>query len=69
MLVDHNQLQNLTGLQQTAAMRKQLKRQGIPFRVTRGGRLWTTWDAINSTLVGHAKKKTGPNLDALTAKS
>lgn len=67
-ILTQEMLMKVTGLRQRAALRRHLKRAGIPYREL-GGRITTTIEAFNATLVGREKKKTGaPNLDALTAK-
>src|SRR5262245_3447864 len=68
MIVSHEQLLSMTGVQQPAALRRALKKAGIPFR-EHNGRLFTTVDAITATLVGRGKKhdKTRPNFDGLAA--
>jgi hypothetical protein len=64
-IVTQEQLFELTGLRQKAALRRHLRKAGVPFREI-AGRILTTEDAFTATLAGHAKKKkTGPNLDAL----
>ena len=63
-IVSQSRLMELTGLRQPAALRRHLKRAGVPFRVV-NGKILTTEEAITATLVGRAKKTRGPNLDAL----
>lgn len=61
-------LLELTGLRQKAALRRHLKRAGIPFREL-GGRIVTTEEAFNDTLVGRGNKNNrGPDLDSITSK-
>lgn len=60
-------LMEWSGIRQRAALRKELRRIGIPFREF-GGKLTTTVDAFNAVLVGREKQNRGPNLDAITAK-
>jgi hypothetical protein len=58
-------LLRLTGLTQKAALRRHLRKQGIPFREP-GGRITTTEEAFTAILVGRAKnKKAEPNWAAL----
>jgi integrase len=66
VIVEHEQLQSMTGLQKTAALRRALRKAGIPFR-EHNGRLFTTEEAITAVLVGRTKKRDeeGPNFDAL----
>jgi hypothetical protein len=64
-IVTHEQLQALTGYTQLAAMRRELRRSGVPVRQT-GGRLWTTTEAMTATLIGRAKQQKGPNFERLT---
>lgn len=66
-LVGQDELMQLAGLRQKAALRRHLRKAGIPFREV-GGRLFTTEEAITATLVGRGKKEQGIDLDALTAK-
>lgn len=67
-ILTQEMLMTVTGLRQRAALRRHLKRAGIPYREL-GGRITTTVEAFNATLVGREKNKTrGPNLDALTTK-
>lgn len=64
-IISQERLSELTGLRQKAALRRHLRRAGIPFREV-GGRILTTEDAFTATLTGRAKnKKTAPNWDAL----
>lgn len=65
-VLTQDRLMEVTGLRQKAALRRHLKRAGIPFREL-GGRITTTVEAFNATLVGREKNKhKGPNFDALT---
>lgn len=58
----------LTGLKQKAALRRHLKRAGVPFREI-GGTILTTEEAFTAALVGREKKtKRGPNLAAVAPK-
>jgi len=58
----------LTGLKQKAALRRHLRRAGIPFKEL-NGRILTTQTALDAALVGREKnQKRGPSLDAITAK-
>lgn len=64
-VLGQDRLFELTGLRQKAALRRHLKRAGIPFREL-GGRILTTEEAFTATLVGRAKKKNAePNFGAL----
>jgi hypothetical protein len=65
-VLSQEMLLKLTGLHQKAALRRHLKRAGIPFREI-GGRILTTEEAFTATLVGRGKKKKEPNWDALNA--
>jgi hypothetical protein len=68
LILTQEKLLEITGLRQRAALRRHLKKAGIPFREI-GGRILTTVEAFNAVLVGREKNKArGPNLDALTAK-
>jgi hypothetical protein len=67
-ILTQERLMELAGLRQKSALRRHLRKAGIPFREI-GGRILTTVEAFNATLVGREKNKgRGPNLDALTAK-
>lgn len=58
----------LTGLRQKAALRKALRRAGIPFKEC-AGVIFTTQGALDASMVGHAKNKNrGPDLDAIATK-
>lgn len=58
----------LAGVAQKAALRRHLRRAGIPFKEL-NGRILTTQSALDAALVGREKnQKRGPNLDAITAK-
>lgn len=58
----------VTGCRQKAALRRHLRRAGIPFKEP-NGRILTTQSALDAAMVGHAKKKkTEPNWDAINAR-
>jgi hypothetical protein len=62
------ELMEITGVRQRAALRKALRHAHIRFHET-NGRIWTTQSAIDAPLVGREKKDNrGPNLDAITTK-
>lgn len=64
-ILTQERLMQVTGLRQKAALRRHLRRAGIPYREL-GGRITTTVEAFNATLVGREKNKArAPNLDAL----
>ena len=64
-VLTQDRLLELTGLRQKAALRRHLRKAGVPFREI-GGRILTTEEAFTAVLSGHGKKKkAGPNLDAL----
>jgi hypothetical protein len=64
-ILTEEDLMALSELKQRAALRRHLRRAGIPFREL-GGRITTTVEAFNATLVGRGKnKKTEPNFGAL----
>jgi hypothetical protein len=68
-IIQQEALMELAGLRQKAALRRHLRKAGIPFREL-NGRILTTQSAIDAAMVGRAKdQKRGPNLDAITAKS
>ena len=56
ILIDHEHIQRVTGLKQTAAMKRALKRAGLPFREA-NGRLFSTEAAWTNAQAGRAKKK------------
>jgi hypothetical protein len=66
MIVDQDQLMKLAELSSKAALRKHLKRAGIPFGEL-NGKLYTTVDAMTARLVGRGqnKKPAEPNWDAI----
>lgn len=64
-VLEQDDLLRLTGLRQKAALRRHLRKAGIPFREL-NGRITTTEEALTAALVGRdKKKKTGPNLNAI----
>ena len=64
-ILTQERLMEVTGLRQKAALRRHLKRAGIPYREL-GGRITTTVEAFNATLVGRGNaKRKEPNLGAL----
>jgi hypothetical protein len=68
-IITQHDLMSLTGLRQKAALRRALRRAGIPFKEC-AGVIFTTQGALDAAMVGHAKNQNrGPNLDAITAKS
>ena len=67
-IVTHEDLQQMTGLKQTAAIRRVLKKKRIPFD-EHAGRLWTTTEAVSAKLFGRARQRKGPNFDAIAPKS
>lgn len=67
-IITEERLMSLAGLSQRAALRRHLKKAGIPFKVL-NGTIFTTEEALTAALAGRAQKTRGPNLDALTAKS
>ena len=64
MVIGQDKLLELAGLSQKAALRRHLKKSGIPFKEI-NGRLVTTEEALTASLVGRAKKKKQPNFGAL----
>jgi predicted nucleotidyltransferase len=67
-IIRETELLELSGLSQRSALRKALKKAGIPFKEL-AGVLFTTQAAIDAALVGRGNDtKKRPNLDALTAK-
>lgn len=66
-LISQERLMDLTGLRQKAALKRHLRKAGIPYREV-NGRILTTEAAMTATMVGKdAKKKKGPNWGALDA--
>ena len=63
-MIGQDELLKLTGLSQRAALRRHLKKAGIPFKEL-NGRILTTEEAVTASLVGRGKKKTQPNFAAL----
>lgn len=64
-IIDHEELQAMTGLTQTRAMKKHLRKAGILCKEA-NGRLFLTADALTQSIMGLAKRrKTGPNFDSL----
>jgi hypothetical protein len=69
-IIPQSRLMELTGLRQKAALRKALRRAGIPFKEC-AGVIFTTQGALDASMVGRAKKNEtrGPNFEHLAAKS
>jgi hypothetical protein len=66
-IITESQLLELAGLRQRSALRRALKKAGIPFKEL-AGVLFTTQAAIDAALAGRSNEgKKRPNLDALTA--
>lgn len=64
-VLEHEDLLRLTGLKQKSALRRHLRRAGVPFKEI-AGRISTTEQAYTEALRGRAKnKKTEPNFDGL----
>ncbi len=63
-MIGQDELMDLAGLKQKSALRRHLKKAGIPFKEL-NGRLLTTEEALTSSLVGRARKKRQPNFGAL----
>ncbi|TDJ28432.1 MAG: DUF4224 domain-containing protein [Gammaproteobacteria bacterium] len=63
-MIGQDELMDLAGLKQKSALRRHLKKAGIPFTEL-NGRLLTTEEALTSSLVGRARKKRQPNFGAL----
>lgn len=65
-IVTQDELLRLADLKegQRAALRRKLKEARIPFKELNGN-IFTTEEAITATLVGRAKEKSGPDLDAI----
>ena len=67
VLISHEELQRATGLKQTAALKRHLKRANIPFDEI-NGRLVVLQEAWLAKKMGRAKNKKGPNFEALAKK-
>jgi hypothetical protein len=64
-IITQERLMELTKLRQKAALRKALRRAGIPFKEC-AGVIFTTQGALDAAMVGHAKtKRSEPNFGAL----
>lgn len=61
-IVQYEDLLRLTGLKQKAALRRHLRKAGIPFKEI-NGRIFTTEEAMTAALCGRAKPKATPNLN------
>lgn len=65
MILTEADLLRLTGLRQRAALRRHLRKAGIPFRVV-NGHILSTEDAITASLSGSSRaQKAKPNFDAI----
>ncbi len=62
-MINQDELMEISGLRQKAALRRHLKKSGIPFKELNGN-IWTTEEALTACLVGRARKKTQPNYAA-----
>ena len=64
-IIDHDELSAMTGLSQTAAIKRHLRKAGVRVKEV-NGRLFTTTAALTESIMGHAKwQKVGPNWAAL----
>ena len=64
-IIDHEELQAMTGLTQTGAMKKHLRKAGILCKEA-NGRLFLTADALTESIMGRSKRrKPKPNFDAI----
>lgn len=64
-VLEQEDLLRLTGLKQKAALRRHLRRAGVPFKEI-AGRISTTEQAFTEALRGRAKKKNDePNWDGI----
>lgn len=66
-IIEQDRLMKLAGVAQKAALRRHLRKAGIPFKELNGNIL-TTQAALDAAMVGHARKTKGPDLDAITTK-
>jgi hypothetical protein len=65
-IIEQGRLMKLAGVRQKAALRRHLRKAGIPFKEL-AGNIFTTQTALDAAMVGHAKKTKGPDLDAITS--
>ena len=68
MNVDCEELKRLTGFKTTGPMRRWLKKEGIPFKSTPVGGLFTTQAALDAVLVGKPRQTIeagGPDYEKL----
>ena len=64
-IIDHDELSAMTGLSQTAALKRHLRKAGILYKEA-NGRLFMTTDALTQSIMGRAKRRrTEPNCAAL----
>jgi len=63
-MIDQNELMDIAGLKQKSALRRHLKKAGIPYKEL-NGRILTTEEALTASLIGRARKKKQPNFAAL----
>jgi predicted nucleotidyltransferase len=67
-VLEQSDLMRLTGLRQKAALRRHLRKAGIPFKEA-GGVIFTTQGALDAAMVGREKtNRKGPDLNAITTK-
>ena len=64
MLINHEHIQEVTGLKQTGAMKRALKKAGLPFKEA-NGRLFSTEEAWTAAQIGRARGKKRPDFEAL----
>ena len=65
-IIEQSRLLQISGLKNRSALRKHLRRAGIPFKEI-AGNIITTQGALDAAMVGHARKTKGPDLDAITS--
>ncbi len=63
-MIGQDELMDVAGLKQKSALRRHLKKSGIPFKEINGN-IWTTEEALTATLIGRARKKKQPNWSAI----
>lgn len=64
-IVTAQELMTLFRLKQRAALRRHLRKSGIPFKEVNGV-IFTTQNTLDAAMVGHAKKKkAGVNWDGI----
>jgi len=63
MIISQEQLLEITGYSNAGNAEKCLAEQGIPVMHGKGGRIWTTLDAINSALIKQPPPRQAVEID------